>query len=130
MPFSTHRNNLLYGTFYNYSCFWHIIAHFGKIFFHAPIYCKTETKYCVFVCKSACIHVHAQTKRPKASKFGTEILEKSFEKSLKRFFLNRFKVFKMIFKNIFLNFSTNYSFISRLFAFLNGTRDLQLLNLV
>ena len=41
---STNRNNLLYEIFYNYSYLWHVIAHFGKIFFHASINYKVESK--------------------------------------------------------------------------------------
>ena len=52
------------------------MAHFGKFFFHASIYYTAETKFCVFVCKSVCVHARAQTKRPTASKFDTEILER------------------------------------------------------
>ena len=52
------------------------------------------------VCKSVFVHAHVQTKRLIASKFGTEILERVFEKSSKQFFKNRSKIFRMIFKSI------------------------------
>ena len=54
-------------------------------FFHTLIYYKAEIIFCVSVCKSVCVHVHAQTKRPLVSKFCTDILEKVFEKTSKRF---------------------------------------------
>ena len=131
MPFFTNRNNVFYEIFYNYSYLWRVIAHFAKIFFYAPIiYYEAETKFCVFVCKSICVHTHVQTKRSIASKCWTETLEKVFEKTSKRFFKNRSRFFKMSFKNIFFDFSANYSFISRFFASLRGTRGLRLLNLV
>ena len=73
--FSTHHNILLCEIFYNYSYLWQLTTHFHKIFFHAPIYYKVETKFCVSVCKSVCVHTHVQTKRPTASKFGTDTRE-------------------------------------------------------
>ena len=86
MSFSANCNNLLYEIFYNYTYLWHVIANFGKIFFHAPIHYKAETKFFESVYKSVCVHAHAQTKRPTASKFGTELLERVFEKTSKLFF--------------------------------------------
>ena len=69
------------------------------------IYYKAETKLCVSICKSDCVHAHSQTKRPTASKFSTESLEKVLEKISKRFF-------KIIFwRFFFLDFFTSYSFI-------------------
>ena len=59
---------------------------FWQDYFHAPIYYEVETKFCVSVCKSVCVHAHVQTKKPIASTFNTEILEKVFEMSSKRFF--------------------------------------------
>ena len=59
---------------------------FWQDFFHVPIYYKEETKFCLSLCKSVCVHAHAQTKRPTALKFVTEILERVFEKTWKRFF--------------------------------------------
>ena len=130
-PFFINCNNILYEIFYNYSYLWHICHRtFWQDLFHATIYYKVKTKFCVSVCKSACVHVHTQTRRPTGSKLGREILERVFEKTSKRFFLNWSRFFRMILKNIFLNFSTNYSFISRFFAFLHGTWGLKLLNLV
>ena len=87
-PFYTNRNNLLNEIFYSYSYIWHVIAQFGKIFFHAPIHYEAEMKLCVFVCKSVCVRAHAQSKRAKASKFGTEILERIFEKTSRCLFWN------------------------------------------
>ena len=50
------------------------------------------------VCKSINAHAQAQTKRPTASKFGTEKLERIFEKTLKRFFLkNLSRFFRTVF---------------------------------
>ena len=40
-------------------------------------YYKGDRKFCVF----ACLHAHAQTKRPTALEFDTEIVERVFEKS-------------------------------------------------
>ena len=70
-------------------------------------------KFYASVCKSVCVISHAQTEKPTASKFGTEMPERVFEKILTQFFKNPSRVFREIFsKNIFLNFSANYSFIS------------------
>ena len=79
--------------FYNYSYVWDVIAHFGKIFLHAPILHKAETKFCVSVYKLVCVRGHVQVKKPTASKFGTEILEMIFEKTLKRFFKKSIQIF-------------------------------------
>ena len=49
VSFSSNRNNLLYKTFYNYSYLWHVIAHFGKIFFKHPYIIKQRQS---FVCPS------------------------------------------------------------------------------
>ena len=84
MPFFSNRDNLLYEIFYNYSCLWLFIAHFGKIFFHVPAY--YETKFCVPVYKSVCVRAHAQTMKPTGLKFGTDILVRVFEKISKLFF--------------------------------------------
>ena len=80
-------------------------------------YSVNKRKFCVCVCKSVCVHAHAQTKR--SPKFGTEILERVFEKtSSKRFFKNRSRFFKMIFKNIFLEFFLdNFSWTNYFFYF-------------
>ena len=96
LPFSTNRNNLIYEIFYNYSELWHVITHFDQIIFHGPIYYEVERKFCLSICKLVCVLANVQTKRPTASKFDTEILERVFEKASKRFFLNRSKFFRMI----------------------------------
>ena len=44
--------------------------------------------------KSVWVHAHAETKRPIASKFGTEILEKVFEEASKRVFQNQLNFLK------------------------------------
>ena len=44
---------------------------------------------CPSVNLSVCVHDQAQKKRLTASKFGTEILEKIFEKTSKLFFLKK-----------------------------------------
>ena len=87
MPFLNNCNNLLYEKLGNYSYLWHVIAHFGKIFSHAPIHYKADPEFCVSVYKSDCVHAHAQTKSPTALKIGTEILERTFKKTLKRFYM-------------------------------------------
>ena len=59
------------------------------------------------VCKSVCVHTHVQTKRPIASKFGVEILEKVLGKTLKGFVfkaINQSRFFTKIFKKYFLEF--------------------------
>ena len=56
------------------------------------------------VSKSAYVYAHFPTKRFTASEFGTEILERFFEKSSKHFFKNRSRFFKMIFEKYFLGF--------------------------
>ena len=58
----------------------------GRFSFHSPIHYKAEKKFCVSICKSVYVHTHSQTKRPTALKFGTDILEKVFEKISKQFF--------------------------------------------
>ena len=129
MSFSTNLITLLYEIFYC-SYLWHSITHFGTIFFMRPYY-KAETKFCASICKSVFVHTRSQTKRPTASKFGTEILERIFEKDLKTdCFKNWSRFFRMIFKYIFLDFSENNSFISWFYTFLRDTRGLKLLNLV
>ena len=60
------------------------------------IYYTAKTKFCVNVCKSVFVHDHAQTKKPIASKFGTEMLERVFEKISKRQTNNRSVVFLKI----------------------------------
>ena len=129
MPFSTNCNNLLYEIFYKYSYLWHVIAHFGKIFFHEPIYYKME-KFCVSISKiSLCIHSHSN-KEDHNSKFGRDTGE-GFWENLEANFLKIYQdFFRTIFKNIFVDFSTNYSFVSGFFWSLHATRSLQLLNLV
>ena len=62
------------------------------------VHYKAKTKFCVFVC----IHAHTQTKRPVASKFSTEILERVFEKDAKRFCEKSIGLFQNDFKNYFL----------------------------
>ena len=49
---------------------------FWQDYFHAPICYEAETKFCVAVSKSVCVHAHVQRKRLTASKFGTKILER------------------------------------------------------
>ena len=66
------------------------------LFVRNNLYYKSKMKFCVFVCKSVCVHAHAQTKKPTTSKFGTEILEMVFEKTSKQFFFNQFRFFTMI----------------------------------
>ena len=85
MPFSTNRNNLLYEIFYNYSYLWHVITHFGKIFFIHPYIIKLRRS---FVCQSVnqSVYMLMLKQRGLASKFGTEILEGIFEKTSKQFF--------------------------------------------
>ena len=70
MPVSINRNNLLNETFCNYS----YLGTFWQDFFHAPIYYKAETKFCISICKSICGRIHIQTKSPIASKFGAKTL--------------------------------------------------------
>ena len=83
-----------------------IIPIFGKllhilaIFFHVPIHYKAKTKFYRSVCKSVSVYTHAQKKRPTASKFGTEILQKGIYYTSKRLFKNRSRFFRMI-KKIF-----------------------------
>ena len=80
--------------------------------------------------KSFCVHAYAQTKWPTASKFGTEILKTFLRRPLSDFLTNRSRFFRMVLKYIFLDFRAKYSFISRFFASLCGSRGLQLLNLI
>ena len=65
------------------------------------------------VCKLVNVHVHVQTRRLTAPKFGTEIQERIFEKTSKRFLKNRPRFLKMIFKNnkIFFYFTILPNFV-------------------
>ena len=62
------------------------IPHLNNTINIINVYYKAEMKFCVSVCKSVSVHAYIQTKRPTASKFGTEILERVFAKISKRFF--------------------------------------------
>ena len=115
MSFSIILNNLLFKIFYNNSYIWHVIAHFGKIFFMSPYIVKRRRR---FVCPSVnqCMYTLTLKERGStASKFVTEILERVFEKT--------WRLGRMILKN-FLDFSLNYSFILRFIGFFFGSRGL------
>ena len=70
--------------------------------------------------KSVCHHAHAQTKRPKPLKFGTEIIERVFEKNSKWFFFFFSSIdldFQNYLKKYFLGFQYKPLIFSR---FLNS----------
>ena len=130
MSFSANRNNLLYEILYNYPHLWHVIAHFGKDYFHASIYYEAVTKFWVSVCKSNLCTRSWSNKDVKSFEIWYRDTGKSFREDLETIFLKIDLVFfKLIKKKYFSSdFKAKYSFILRFFTSLLSTWGLHLVN--